>query len=257
MLNRVVTEEEIEAAERLSKQGEFAAALALAQSMLKRAQDDETRMRLLFNIVGCATQLNLTDVTDESIQALEQLPNPKESRAFVDLLQIMAYIELGRAQEALDLIHINLKSEFAENPEFRDWKYAILVHKGQALTRLARCDEALSAFNEAQAIYPNGEYETDMLISRSNCLTALGRYDEAYDKASQVLARGNEEMATLAMQYMADCRMWQGKVQESLELYRDLLKRLPCRLVQEEQVQAGIRNGMAYLEKFRSQVEPF
>jgi hypothetical protein len=32
-----------------------------------------------------------------------------------------------------------------------------------------------------------------------------------------------------------------------MNLYRELQKRLPCRLVDEERVETGIRNGMAYL----------
>jgi len=256
MHNRIVREQEIEAAETLSGQGDFAAALGLAQKMLKRSRDDETRLRLLFNVVGCATRLNRADITDEAVQAIEQLPNSKESRMFVDLLQAMAYIELGKASEALDLINANLNSEFVDKPNFQDWKYESLVHKGLALTRLARCEEALGTFNAAHSIQSNGKYETDMLIAQSNCLTALKRYDEAYNVASLVLSRDDEEMSTLAMQYMAECRMWQSRVAEALELYVAIQKRLPSRLVQEERIQTGIKKAMAYLEKSQPHGKP-
>lgn len=249
MLNIPVTDEEIEAAERLSGQGEFVAALTLAQEMLNRARDDETRMRLLFNVVGCSTRLNLTDVTNEAVRALEHLPDSKVSRAFANLLQAMSYIEFGKAQEALNLIDANLKLDLMDREDFQDSKYEHLVHKGRALTRLARCDDALSSFDSAHMMCPNGKYEANILIDRSNCLMALRRYDEAYDAASAVLSFRDDDLATLAMQYMAECRMWQSRVQESLALYRDLLKRLPCRLVQENHIQAGIKNGMTYLEK--------
>jgi tetratricopeptide (TPR) repeat protein len=121
---------------------------------------------------------------------------------------------------------------------------------------LARFDEALGAFDEAHRIYPEGDFEVDMLIERSNCFLAFRRFSEAYDTASQVLGRGDEEMATLAMQHMAECRMWQSRVQEALELYAAIQKRLPCRLVQEERIQTGITNAMAYLEKLRPQGKP-
>jgi hypothetical protein len=77
----------------------------------------------------------------------------------------------------------------------------------------------------------------------------LDRYEDAYAAASKVLNRGDEEMTTLAMQYMAECRVWQSRVPEALELYAAIQKRLPCRLVQEERIQKGITNAMAYLEK--------
>ena len=114
---------------------------------------------------------------------------------------------------------------------------------------LGRPEDALVALAEAHAMYPNGERETAILVDRANCLMTLDRYDESYDAAQQVLNRGDEEMSTLAMQYMAECRMWQSRVPEALEIYVAIQKRLPCRLVQEERIQSGIRNATAHLEK--------
>jgi tetratricopeptide (TPR) repeat protein len=252
----VVTEEEIEAAEKLRGQGEFATALALTQDMLNRTQDDGMRMRLLFDVLYCSTQLFLDNITDDAIRELDKLPDPKMSRVFVNFIQAISYIAHGMAQEGLDLIDANLRSEYMNRDDFQIWKYKHLAYKGSALIWLARPDEALALLADAHAMYPDGEREISILVNQANCLMALDRYDEAYNAASQVLNRGDEEMATLAMQHMAECRMWQGKVQESLELYRDLLKRLPCRLVQEERIQAGIKNGMAYLEKRSPQGKP-
>jgi tetratricopeptide (TPR) repeat protein len=224
--------------------------------MLNRVQDDDTRMRLLFDVLYCSTRLCADSITEDAIKGLEKQPQPKMSRVFVDFIQAMSYIAHGRAQEGLDLIEANLRKEFIEREDFQIWKYKHLAYKGSALIWLARPKEALASLAEAHKMYPDGERETAILIDQSNCLLALDRYDEAYNAASQVLNRGDEEMATLAMQYMAECRMWQGKVQESLALYRDILKRLPCRLVQEERIQTGIRNGMASLEKRRPQGKP-
>lgn len=257
MLSAEVSEKEIEAAEKLRGQGEYLTALALTQDMLHRVQDDDTRMRLLFDVLYCSTRLRLDRVTDDTIAELEKLPEPKMSRVFVDFIQAMSHIAQGKAQEGLDLIDANLKSAFLERDDFQIWKYKHLAYKGSALIWLARPNDALAALAEAHAMFPDGERETAILIDQSNCLMALERYDEAYETAGQVLNRGDEEMATLALQHMAECRMWQGKVQDSLELYRDLLKRLPCRLVQEERIHAGIKNGMAYLEKHRPQEKPF
>ena len=84
MADIFVTEGEIEAAEVLSGDGQFMNALVMAQDLLCRACDDETRMRLLFNIVGCSTRLDLNDVTNEAVRTLDHLPNPNESRLFVN-----------------------------------------------------------------------------------------------------------------------------------------------------------------------------
>ena len=99
------------------------------------------------------------------------------------------------------------------------------------------------------------QLKTEMLIERANCFIGLGRYAEAYDAASQV--RGDENYTTLAMQYMAECRLWQRRVQEAMTLYRELQKRLPSRFVDEQRVQTGIRNGMEYLENRHPQWKPF
>jgi tetratricopeptide (TPR) repeat protein len=135
--------------------------------------------------------------------------------------------------------------------EFRETKYEHLVHKGNALTRLARCDEALVSLAAAQAMFPDGRDEVDILITRSNCLIALGQYDEAYHSASQVLGLGNEDLATLAMQYMADSRMWQSRISEALRLYLAIWKRLPSRFVQQGLIESRINNVQSYIEKAR------
>lgn len=252
-----VTEQEIEAAERLRGQGEFVTALSLTLDMLYRVQDDDVRMRLLFDVLYCSTRLSADSITEEAIQALEKLPQPKMSRVFIDFIQAMSYIAHGRAQEGLDLIEANLRTEYIEREDFQIWKYKHLAHKGSALIWLARPKEALDSLSEAHRMYPDGERETAILIDQSNCLLALDRYDEAFNAASLVLSRGDEEMATLAMQYMADCRMWQSRVPEALELYVAIQKRLPCRLIQEERIQTGIKNAIAYLEKRCPQSKPF
>ncbi len=244
-----VTLQEIAAALDLSAQRHFSASLALLQEMLTRAQDDRIRMTILFGIVTCSTWLNLSDVRSNAIEALKQLPEYEISDAFVVKARATALVDFGRPQEALDLINQALETATLRREDFQDWKYEYLALKGRSLTRLMRCDEAIRAFDEARNMYAEGKFETDMLLDRSNCLLYLARYDEAYKTANQVLPRGDEEMATLAMQYMAECRLRQSKIPEALELYAAIQERLPCRLVQEERIQAGIKNAIAYLEK--------
>jgi hypothetical protein len=55
---------------------------------------------------------------------------------------------------------------------------------------------------------------------------------------------------------MAECRVWQGRVLEALEIYADLKNRLPCRMVDEARVREGITNCMNYLEKQRATTKP-
>lgn len=256
MPDTVVTEEEIEAALNLSAQRDFGTSLSLFQKMLTRASDAKTRMKILFGIVTCSTWLSLDAVREKAIQELMQFSNHEMSHAFVVMVQARAYIDFGRTQEALDLITTNLKSEVLQRDDLQDWKYEHLFLKGRSLVQLARYDEALRAFDAAHSIYRDGQFEADMLIERANCFVALGRYGEAYDAAGKVLSRGDDEMAVLAMQYMAECRFWQSRVPEALELYVAIQKRLPSRLVQEERIQTGIKNAMTYLEKHHFQGKP-
>lgn len=252
-----VEEEEIEAAEKLSSQREFDASLALLENMLTRAADDQTRIRILFDIVTCSTWLNHKEKLSEAIEKLQRLPDYEISRTFIVMAQARVSAESGHAQEALDLINANLASELLQSDDLRSWRYEHLFWKGRTLLRLASYDEALRVFDSAHRLFPEGEFETEMLIDRSNCLLALHRYADAYDTASEVLARGDEEMATLAMQHMAESRMWQSRVTEALELYSAIQKRLPNRLVDEERVRKGIANAMRYLEGVRPQGKPY
>lgn len=244
-----VTQQEIEAALDLSAQRQFGKSPALFQEMLTRTEDANNQRTILFGIVTCSTWLNLDQIRENAIGELKQLPDYEVSQAFVAITQASALVDVGRAQEALDLINTNLNTAVLQREDFQDWKYEYLFLRGRSLTRLARCDEALRAFEEAHKLHSEGKFETDMLLDRANCLLYLSRYDEAFEAASQVLARGEEEKATLAMQYMAESRMWQSRASEALELYTAIQKRLPCRSVQEERIQTGIKNAMAYLEK--------
>ena len=94
----MLTEQEIDAAERLRAKGEYATALALTQEMLTRVEDADTRMRLLFDVLYCSTRLCLDDVTTRAIAELEQMPQPRMSRIFVDFIQATSYIAHGDAQ---------------------------------------------------------------------------------------------------------------------------------------------------------------
>jgi tetratricopeptide (TPR) repeat protein len=253
----MLTEQEIDAAERLRARGEFAAALALTKEMLACVEDRDTKMRLLFDVLYCSTQLCFDDVTNRAIAELEQMPEPRESRVFIDFIKAMTYIAHGHTQKGLDLIEANLKSEFMARDDFREWKYKHLAYKGQALTWLGRCQEALMVLDEAHLMNPEGVRQTAILIDQANCFLALDRYEDSFNAAQQVLMRGDEEMSTLAMLYMAECRMWQGRASDALGIYVDIRRRLPCRLVAEDRVQRGMDGAVAHLEKRSHQDKPF
>lgn len=250
-------EQEIEAALRLSTERKFDAALALYRDMLARAEDDYVRMRVLFGIVDCSTWLGLEEIREDAIDALKQFPDYDVSRAFIVMTQARAFIDFGRTQEALDLVNENLGSGVLQRDDFQDWKYEHLFMKGQCLVRLKAFDEALCAFDAAQSMESEGHLEIVMLIERANLYLARDRFAEAYELASQVRERGDEEFRTLAMQYMAECLLGQRRVEEAMNLYREVQKRLPCRLVDELRIETGIKNGMSYLERCHPQSKPF
>jgi tetratricopeptide (TPR) repeat protein len=252
-----VTEEEISVALNLSAQRDFSTSLALFQEMLTRAKNVQIRMTILLGIVTCSTWLSLDSVKNNAIRELKRFPDYQVSHVFVVTTQAQVLIESGRGEEALELINANLGSEVLQRDDFRDWKYEILFLKGRSFVQLARYDEALCTLDAAHGIYPEGKFETNILIEQSNCFVAFGRYGEAYDTASQVLSRGDEEMSTLAMQYMAECDIGIGRVSEALRMYSEIQKRLPCRLVQEERIKEGMSNCISYLEKVCPQGKPF
>jgi tetratricopeptide (TPR) repeat protein len=256
MHNAVITEKEIQAALDLSAQRDFSASLAKFQEMLPRAKDVYVRMRILFGIVTCSTWMNLHQIRENAIQELKRLPDYEVSHVFVIMAQARAYSDSGRGKEALDLIDANLNSAVLQRDDFRDCKYEHLFFKGRSLVQLARYDEALAAFDAAHTVCPEGNYEADLLIEQSNCFIAVGRFAEAYDTASRVLSRGDREMVTLAMQYMAECDLGLGRASDALKLYAEIEARRPSSLVQEERIQTGIKNAMKYLEKRHPQGKP-
>jgi tetratricopeptide (TPR) repeat protein len=256
MSDLVVSEEEIEAAEKLRGQGEFITALELTQRMLNRAQDDRTRMRLLFDVLYCSTRLKADDITNDAICKLAKLPDPEMSRVFIDLIRAISLIAFGKATEALDLIDANLSTQYMGREDFRDWKYEHLAYRGRALAYLQRWQESLESLEEAYRMFPEGARTTDILIDKSLCMMMFDRYDEAFHFAAQVREREHGDMETLAMQYMAECDLGLGRASDALKLYAEIETKLPCSLVQEERIQTGIKNAMAYLEKRHPQGKP-
>jgi hypothetical protein len=109
-----VTDEEIDAAEKLRGYGEFSTALALAQEMLSRVQDGDKRMRLLFDVLRCSTQLRADSITDDAIRELEKYPYPEFSRVLANSIRACAEISLGRPQDAVRLPPAEPGASFCE-----------------------------------------------------------------------------------------------------------------------------------------------
>lgn len=266
---RRVTEEEMDEAERLRAKGDLATSLRLAQEMLTRAEDPDPRMRILFNVVTCSALLELPELTNQAMAELDTMPEPEFCRAFANMNRAYAEDQHGRPATALAMLDMILDAGHFEKDDCRIHMYQLCLFKGEALTRLRRPSEALDWLDKAHALYPaerNTRNETERLIfgwvepniqvNRANCLMGLDRFEEAFQAASEVLRWTDGDLSTLARQYMAECRVWQGRVPEALDFYSDVKKRLPCRLLEDDRIRQGISNCMSYLEKRRPSGRP-
>jgi tetratricopeptide (TPR) repeat protein len=264
-----VTEDEIEAAERLRARGEFQTVLALTQDMLKRVEDGDMHMRLLFDLVSCSASLDRPELIEAAMDELKKLPKPEFSRVLANLDRAWAETSLGRPLNALNILDIDLATGLFEAEDMRIHKYRLLLFKGEALLHLRLVVEALEWLDRAHRLYPTiestssvqeakifGWVEPSIQIKRANCLLGLDRYEDSFHAAEEVMKFHDAELATLALQYMAECRVWQGRVPEALGLYADLKKRLPCRLIDEDRIEKGIANCASYLEKRRPPSKP-
>ena len=263
-----VTEEEIDAAEKL-RVTDLRKSLDATQALIIRVNDPDLRMRLLFDVVTCASQLDLKEVTDDAVRELEKYPDPQHSRALANLSRADAEVKLGRPENALALVDMNLATGFFERDDFRISKFQLYLIKGHALAWLKRAEEALRWLDEAKALYPTKESaadeveraildwaEPDLQVARSNCLIGLGHFEEAYAAAALVLQCNDGDWASFALQQMAECRAWQGREVEALRIYADLKKRLPCRIVDEQRVDEGMANCVKRLEARQTAKKP-
>ena len=266
---RDVTDEEIDAAEKLRKYGEFSTALALAQDMLGRVQDGDKRMRLLFDVLWCSTQLGAESITDDAIRELEKCPYPEFSRVLANSIRAYAEISLGRPQNALALLDMNLETGFFEREDFRVHKYDLCLFKGMALERLSRWDEALEWLEKAHAMCPGeasapdevmlqhfGWVEIEILFNKARCIYGLNKYDEALDLSKRAYYLATGETKTVALMYIANTLTMQRKYAEALKLYLEIQGMPPCRSVPVDQLQEGISRCMDYLGKSNPQSKP-
>jgi tetratricopeptide (TPR) repeat protein len=265
-----VTEAEIEVAEDLSAARDFTGSLRLSQELLERTGDAGIRMRLIFGIVLCASMLELNEIRDGALGELDRLPQPDELRALANINRAYAEKDLGRPANAIEILDANLQTGFFERADWKIHKYRCLFLKGSSLTALSRHNQALKCLDAAHTMYPDetsaGDEsdlrifrwtESSLQIDRANCLLALGRFEDCY-LAAELVARnsGERDLVTLAMQYMAECRVWQCRVPEALNVYAKLKERLPCKWVDENRIHRGISNCMNYLEKQRPPSKP-
>jgi tetratricopeptide (TPR) repeat protein len=257
-----VTEKEINAAEKLRGYGELSTALAMTQDMLRRVQDGDKRMRLLFDVLRCSTQLRADSVTDDAIRELEKYPYPEFSRVLANSIRAYAEISLGRPQDALALLDMNIETGFFEREDFRAHKYDLCLYKGMALERLSRWNEALEWLEKAHAMYPDeasapdqymrrhfGWAEVEILFNKARCMYGLNRYDEALNLSKRAYDLATGGTKTVAMMYIANTLAMQGKYSEALRFYIQIQGMPPSKSVPADQLQEGIRRCMDYLEK--------
>jgi tetratricopeptide (TPR) repeat protein len=264
-----VTEKEIEAVESLSASSECSAALNLAQRLLLRDLEAGLRMRLLFTIVFCAATLDQPDLVEAAMSEFEKLPDSDRTRALANLNRAYAEIDLGRPKNALNILDMCLATGLFEADDMKIHKYRLCFLKGKALTRLRYAAEALEWLDNAHSLFPVierarnvdekgifGWVEPSLQLERANCFMCLDRFEDSYRAAEEALNHDSGDLAAFALQYMAECRVWQKRVPEALALYSQLKKHLPNRLVDEERIQTGITNCMSYLEKLGSASRP-
>ena len=265
-----VTEEEIDAAEKLRGRGEFETALALAQDMLLRTEDGDTRMRLLFDVLRCSAQLRAESVTDDAIRELEKYPYPDFSRVLANSIRAYAEIGLGRPKDALSLLDINLETGFFEREDFRVHKYDLCLYKGMALERLSRWNEALEWLEKAHAMYPDEASapdqdmlqhyrwaEIEILFNKARCMYGLNKYDEALDLSKRAYDLATGDTKTVALVYMANTLVMQRRYSEALKLYIEIQGMPHCKSVRVDQLQEGVSRCLDYLGKSNSQSKPF
>jgi tetratricopeptide (TPR) repeat protein len=206
-------EDEIDDAEKLRATGDLTTCLRVTQELLAHAEDDDHRMRLLFDIVTCASQLDLQEITDNAIRELEKFPDPDFSRALANLDRGNGENQLGRPENAIAFYELILATGYFERDDFRIHRYQLCLYKGQALAKLRRTVEAVEWLDKAHWLYPTENTtrnEDERLIfnwaepliqvERANCLMAGERFDEAFQASAEVLKRTDGDLATFARQ---------------------------------------------------------
>lgn len=212
-----VTEEAIEAAQKLRTQGEFAASLDLTHRMLVCANDEGTRMRLLFNVISCAASLDRSETSEAAMGELEKLPDPEVSRVLANLDRAWAETSLGRPAHSLSLLDMSLATGLFETEDMRIHNYRLCLFKSEALLHLRRTFEAPEWLDRGHELYPTvetassteerqifGWVEPNIQINRANCMLAFDRFEESFQAAEQVLKFGNPKWQP------SQCNTWQN-----------------------------------------------
>jgi plasmid maintenance system antidote protein VapI len=114
----MVSEEEIEAALKLGRDGNLDSSLVLSQELLRRAETDVTRILLLLQVITCSALLGLDKLTDEAAADVERLVGANVPQVWVNLQRATRLNETGRPTEALELISMSLESQFVSDAAY-------------------------------------------------------------------------------------------------------------------------------------------
>jgi tetratricopeptide (TPR) repeat protein len=258
---RRLSEAEINAADTFCPKGEYSAALDAYDALLARTDDVNQRLYLLFQIVRNSSLLDRQDMVRAALTQLDAMPMPEFSRVIVSLDRAFAEIELRRPANALTLLDATLETKIFDAAEYRMHLFRLYWLKGRALDWLNRHSEALEALEHAEGIFPSDREMCDetelslvnsvmpsLLITKASCFLTLDQLQASFDAALRVREFDSPDWSILALQYMAESRAWQGRTQDALKLYAELIPQLPCSLVDEARVRKGMANCMLRLE---------
>lgn len=258
----IVKEIEIEAVEEMRAKGDFSVSLSRTQALLARLPEAGTRIRLLFNVICCSTQLERDDITRAASEELDTLPNPELSRMFANMIRANTDNDLGRYREAILLIDANLELPCMDRDDSRIHRLDHFAVKGRALARLRQWDDALVWLTKACSLYPDENAITDpetsqhvrwrttsILCDSAVTLMGLRRFDEAYNTAKQILGRENGDFDVVALHYMAATRLNEGRYSEAMEIYQRLQAMLPSPLVDAAETRREMETCARELQK--------
>jgi tetratricopeptide (TPR) repeat protein len=128
--------------------------------------------------------------------------------------------------------------------EFVVERYENLAQYGFALVHLGRYSEALSAFDQAELVYPNGNLSVEIQLYRITGLGRLKHCDEAFLLAQNLSNREKGDVSVRAKYHMAEIRLEQGRFKDALRIYREVQKLLPCTRVSATDVKRDIESAL-------------
>jgi tetratricopeptide (TPR) repeat protein len=185
-----------------------------------KSESDPAVLELIYSsLTNCALSMHDVVLARASIDHIDDSMWPDDVSFFVDALRVRVLREEHRNGEAKQLVECLLRGTEIYREVNRDHLYTTLVIYSQTLAEMGELSAALHNLDKSEMLFPDGDLEDSIAITRAVCLRQLGELEEAKSCLVEVIRRGCEDKVGRAYLSIGNICLIQRKYEEAMKSF--------------------------------------